>query len=159
MTAAGRPRVLAALTALLLAGAAFGHAQLSGSEPEANSTVAAPPEQVVLHFTEAVEVAFSVFKVYRLDAEADMEEENAWQRLNGLASLMVPDALAAKEDAPGRVDEGVQGGDARTAEVVIGLPDDLAPGVYVVMWRVLSVDTHTTQGFLLFSYAPADAAP
>lgn len=34
------------------------------------------------------------------------------------------------------------------------LPTDLAPGTYAVMWRALSVDTHTLQGFMVFTYQP-----
>lgn len=44
---------------------------------------------------------------------------------------------------------------ARTAEnVLIALKPDLGPGAYVVLWRVLSVDSHTTQGFFVFVVEP-----
>ncbi|WP_081439952.1 copper resistance protein CopC [Meiothermus ruber] len=38
--------------------------------------------------------------------------------------------------------------------MVIALRPGLGPGVYVVLWRVLSVDSHTTQGFFVFVVEP-----
>lgn len=38
--------------------------------------------------------------------------------------------------------------------VVVTLPAPLAPGVYVVRWRVVSVDTHKTQGDYRFTVKP-----
>jgi methionine-rich copper-binding protein CopC len=53
-----------------------------------------------------------------------------------------------------RVDESdvkVDSGDARLLQV--SLPT-LAPGTYRVRWRVLSVDTHVTEGDFTFDVAP-----
>ncbi|HZI85130.1 MAG TPA: copper resistance CopC family protein [Casimicrobiaceae bacterium] len=53
-----------------------------------------------------------------------------------------------------RVDKGdpqVDRGDAR--ELRVSLPQ-LAPGTYRVTWRVLSVDTHVTEGDFTFDVAP-----
>jgi methionine-rich copper-binding protein CopC len=53
-----------------------------------------------------------------------------------------------------RIDAGLKT-QGRTAEnVTISLKPGLKPGAYVVMWRVLSVDTHTTSGFFVFVYQP-----
>jgi methionine-rich copper-binding protein CopC len=53
-----------------------------------------------------------------------------------------------------RADEGVVTAARTTPEIVIRLKSDLRPGAFAVMWRTLSVDTHTTQGFYVFTYAP-----
>lgn len=53
-----------------------------------------------------------------------------------------------------RVDKGdahVERGDA--AVLVVSLPS-LPPGAYRVKWRVLSVDTHVTEGDYTFNIAP-----
>ena len=143
--------------ALLLGGLAFAHAELITSEPAANTTVTAELTGVTLKFTEPLETKFSIFKAYRLDAAVDMSADNAWQRINGLAGALVSEVLTSRTDgdAEARVDTGLKAADARSAEVVIDLKQDLQPGLYVVMWRVLSIDTHTTQGFTVFEYAPS----
>lgn len=136
-------------------GVALAHADLASSEPAAETTITEPIEEIRLHFGEAVELDFSLFKVYQLDAtEVDMTAENAWQRLNGLAGALVSDVLESRNDSEARVDAGLANDEQRSEEVVIELQDDLAPGVYVVMWRILSIDTHGTQGSYVFEYAP-----
>ena len=62
---------------------------------------------------------------------------------------------ASDEGAEARVDTGLVDTESTTAEVTLGVKPDLAAGVYVVMWSVLSIDTHTTQEFFVFSYEPA----
>lgn len=58
------------------------------------------------------------------------------------------------QDAAGqRVDRGdARAGDDPTTLVVSVAP--LSPGRYVVKWRVLSVDTHVTEGDYTFTVAP-----
>ena len=152
-------RTLLVLTLFVVLGAnvALAHATLVSSEPLPETAVTVPLEEVRLNFSEAVELDFSLFKVYGLDATGvDMEADNAWQRLNGLAGPLVSDALASRNDSEARVDTGLANDERRSAEVVLALREDLEPGVYVVMWRVLSVDTHGTQEFYLFEYAPQE---
>src|SRR5690554_1307401 len=98
-------RFLSAI-ALLCMGIAFGHADLLESEPAAGAVLDSAPQQVVLHYTEPVEALFSVFKVYRLDAEVDLDADNAQQRLNGLAAALVNDVLELQDDEEARVDVG-----------------------------------------------------
>jgi methionine-rich copper-binding protein CopC len=50
-----------------------------------------------------------------------------------------------------RMDKGLDPKDASVLRV--SLPG-LAPGVYKVVWRVLSVDTHVTEGDYTFEVAP-----
>ena len=106
----------------LLPVAAFAHAHLDHASPAAGSTVAQPPKEVSLWFTEALEVKFSIIEV---------------------------------RDAQGR---SVQAGPAtlardNTAQLRVPLKP-LSPGTYKVIWRVLSVDTHRTQGDFTFRVGP-----
>jgi len=152
-----RSDLLPFLAALFLfaPGVALAHATLESSEPAPDATLTQPPAAVRLSFSEEVELDFSLFKVYQLDvAGVDLAADNAWQRLNGLAGALVSDVLDRRDDADARADAGLTNAERRAKEVTIGLRDELAPGVYVVMWRILSIDTHGTQGFLVFRYAP-----
>jgi len=151
-------RRLLTLAVALGFGTAVAHADLVASEPEAGAVLAAAPSEVVLHYSEPLEVPFSIFKVYRLDAEVDPSADNAQARLNGLAAELVNSVLELRDDADAddRVDTGLHTAGATVDEVTFELADDLPAGHYVVMWRVLSIDTHVTQGFFVFSVEAAD---
>lgn len=138
--------LLVGLVWLSASGVAFGHAHLDTSVPLGNSTVTERPSQVVLRFTEPVEVNFSTFKVYPLQPDDDM------LRLRAQASTLVSQSLQQRGDEAARADAGVTTNARISAEVQLAMKEDLAPGPYVVMWRVLSVDTHITQGFYIFHY-------
>jgi methionine-rich copper-binding protein CopC len=102
--------------------AAFAHAHLDHASPAVGSTVAQPPTEVSLWFTEALEAKFSTIEV---------------------------------RDAQGRP---VQAGPAtlardNTAQLRVPLKA-LSPGTYKVIWRVLSIDTHRTQGDFTFRVGP-----
>ena len=136
-------------------GVALAHADFASSEPASGTTITQQLEEVRLVFTEAVELDFSLFKVYELDvAGVDLASQNSWQRLNGLASALVSDVLGNREDGETRVDVGLANDERKSEEIVIALEEGIAAGYYVVMWRILSVDTHGTQGFYVFEYAP-----
>lgn len=151
--------VAVSVAVLAVASVASAHAILETSEPAKNASLDAAPSEVSLHFTERVETAFSVFKVYALDsggdpsapATAPLEGVEAL-RLNGLAGTLVDQVLLERgdEDAAARVDTGLEDTPSTSADVRIALGPDLPPGDYVVMWRVLSEDTHTTQGYFVF---------
>lgn len=144
---------LVTLVAILGLGAAVAHADLRMSEPIAGSVLTEAPAEVVLRYSEALEVPFSTFKVYRLDVEIDLEADNALQRLNGLASELVNDVLGLRDDgqAEARVDVAVESDSVTTDLLQLTLNENLETGHYVVMWRVLSIDTHVIQGFFVFS--------
>jgi methionine-rich copper-binding protein CopC len=110
--------------ALLCAGAtaAFAHAFLDHAEPAVGSTVAPPPAQIRLWFTEALEPAFSTIAV---------EDEAGAHREQGKAAVDAHDATLLQ----------------------VGLPP-LPPGSYKVIWRVISVDTHPTEGNFSFTVKP-----
>ena len=143
-----------ASAALALAGAALSHAYLVNSTPKENALVRTPPAEVRLAFTEGVELRFSTFKVYALQAPQNALRDP--RRLQELARPLVERVLSLRDDQgrAERVDTGLKT-QGRTAEnVSISLKPGLKPGAYVVMWRVLSVDTHTTSGFFVFVYQP-----
>jgi methionine-rich copper-binding protein CopC len=126
------------------------HAFLTSSVPSADSTVGTPPKEVKLSYSEPIEIRFSIFKVYKLSAApgADM------RALRAAAADLVSANLLKRGDEAARSDVGVATPTRTGTEIVVRLKD-LEPGAYVVMWRVLSVDTHTTQGWFVFVYTPA----
>jgi methionine-rich copper-binding protein CopC len=136
--------------ALVCAGAASAHAYLKVSEPGEDSTVGASPKEVRLVFTEPVETRFSIFKVYAVKAEPGWDQ----RRLNAAAGALMSDVLARRGDEADRADDGLATTARTTPEIAVRLKGELKPGSYVVMWRVLSIDTHTTQGFYVFTIAP-----
>lgn len=147
-------RFFPASAALVLAGFALSHAYLVNSSPAENALLRTPPAEVRLGFTEGVELRLSVFKVYALEAPQNALRDP--RRLQELARPLVDRVLPLRDDMSRaeRMDVGLKN-EGRTAEnVTISLKPDLKPGAYVVMWRVLSVDTHTTSGFFVFVYQP-----
>jgi len=161
-----RLRSLALAAGLLVVASAAAHADFLRLEPGADGVVVGAPSEVTIHFTMGVEERFSTFKVYRLALDGETEPadlaaptERDRMRLNALAAALVAEALERDDDAghPDRVDDGAPTTNAATTAVTLGLADDLPPGVYVVMWDVLAVDTHWTSGHrLLFVAAAAD---
>lgn len=155
------PAVLVAPTSLVLRAAlvliaivaqtAFAHAYLDSSVPAADAATADPVEVVELHFSEGVEVVFSTFKVYRIDAEVDLTADNAAARLNALASVLISRYNGSQQDGDGKVEVVVGQPSGDKARLELRFEQPLAPGHYVVMWRLLSVDTHVVDGHLIFT--------
>jgi len=147
-------RLLSVLLVALISGGVLAHAELRTSEPAAGAVAETAPEEVVLTFSEPLETLFSVFKVYELDVtDVDLTAADAEQRLNGLAAALVNDVLELRDDGDEQVAAELVSDDATTAELSLQFPEALADGHYVVMWRVLSIDTHVTQDFFVFSVA------
>lgn len=162
-----------ALVFLVLAlptAAASAHAQLESSAPQKDATLDVAPTQVTLHFTERVQTPFSIFKVYALGPDQASSEAGQVDapplagsealRINALAGELVNDVLMKRDDkdADARVDAGLGDTPSTSPDVTISLRPDLPPGDYVVMWRVLSEDTHTTQGYVVFRITTTDTA-
>ncbi|MGQ0548778.1 MAG: copper resistance CopC family protein [Armatimonadota bacterium] len=146
-----RRSAIGAVTLVLLwTGVAAGHAYLKASDPPEETTINAAPNAVRLIFTEPVEIRFSIFKVYRLDIDPGME----MRRVNAAAGALMSNVLQKRGDEADRADAGVDAASRTTTDVAIKLKPELKAGSYVVMWRVLSIDTHTTQGFFVFMLAP-----
>jgi copper resistance protein C len=101
---------------------AHAHAFLDHAAPAVGSTVRAPPTQIKLWFTQALEPAFSTVRV--------VDRSNQ------------------------RVDRGDVKVDSADATILVVSIPALAPGRYRVVWRVLSVDTHVSEGDFTFDVAP-----
>jgi len=97
---------------------AHAHAMLDHAMPKVGNTVAQPPKEVVLWFTEKLEPAFSSIEVRN------------------------------EQGASVNAGKATVGGDRTQLRVPL---KPLPPGTYKVIWRVLSVDTHRTQGDFSFT--------
>jgi hypothetical protein len=128
---------------------ASAHAFLNASTPAADSTVTTPPKEVRLSYSEQAEIRFSIFKVYKINAAAGAD----MRALHAAADSLVAANLLKRGDEAARSDAGLANTTRSSDDIVVRLKD-LEPGAYVLMWRVLSVDTHTTQGSFIFVYAP-----
>lgn len=141
-----------ALAFVILLGVALAHSDLTASSPKAGERVRTWPAEVRLSFDEAVELGASVFKVYPLPAPND-----AWSnlaRLNALAVPLVSQVLRASQDQSARADSGLRTTGRTAKEIRLALKPGAKPGAYVVMWRALAIDTHTSSDFFVFVYAP-----
>lgn len=155
-----RPSRLARFAVLLFAAFActegLAHADLDFVDPAADAVVAGAPETMTIAFSEAVDVRFSRIEVHRLDA--DPGDEPDFESLNERAGARAAELLdAGDEDADTRADDGVVTTEDRAAEIVVALRPGLEPGAYLVVWRVLSEDTHAVEGHSVF--VVEDAAP
>ena len=129
--------------------AASAHAFLNAATPGADSIVGAAPKEIRLTYSEPVEIRFSTFKVYKIPAARGTEMRTLHTAADGLVAAN----LLKRGDEAARSDAGLANTTRTSADIVVRLKD-LEPGAYVFMWRVLSVDTHTTQGSFIFVYAP-----
>jgi methionine-rich copper-binding protein CopC len=113
------PALAAAIT--FAAAPAFAHAFLQSASPKVGATLKAPPREVSITFSEAVEPAFSKIVV---------------------------------SGPPGFGGAGPAGpaGGARTLAAPLHGP--LPAGGYLVRWRVVSTDSHITQGTFRFELKP-----
>ena len=98
------------------------HAGLKSSEPAASSVLEQSPKEIVLNFGEAVEVSFGSIRLF--DSNSKFVE------------LPMPKFVEAN---------GVI--DAKTIRVEI---PELQFGSYLVVWRVVSADSHPVQGAFAF---------
>ena len=130
-TQTSRWLVLVALTVLLPSISAT-HGMLTRSHPAADSEIARLPEAIRLSFSERVESRFSRVTVHRALRNAATGEVTPQER----------------------VDAGMAEGPAITQELAVRLPEDLAAGLYLIQWRVLSVDSHRTTGRFTLIYTP-----
>ena len=76
--------------------------------------------------------------------------------LDAAAETLMAEVMDAPDDAPARADAGVTPATGQSETVTVRLKEGLEPGAYAVMWNVLSVDSHTIEGFLTFTYDPGN---
>jgi methionine-rich copper-binding protein CopC len=117
-------RLLIAFVLSLLGVSAGAHAFLSQAVPLVGDIVSVAPREVRLTFSEAIEPAFSRIELTRADGQPI-------------------------GTGPATVDPR----DNTQLVLVLALPP-LAPGRYRVTWRVVSVDTHPTEGNYVFEIRP-----
>ena len=98
------------------------HAGLKSSEPAASSVLEQSPKEIVLNFGEAVEVSFGSIRLFDSNSQP--------------VALPTPKFV----EANGAID-------AKTIRVEI---PELQPGSYLVVWRVVSADSHPVQGAFAF---------
>jgi copper resistance protein C len=161
-------KVVYAFLLCVFASVSLAHGYLETSSPLDGASLSQAPTEIVLEFKENIETTFSIFKVYPLPEASDSttedkmtehQEEHAaddhtddapsHSAMDSLAETFVPTVLELKDDPSARVDTSVLT-TGTSKKVVIGLQENLPPGAYVVMWRVISVDTHTIDGYLTF---------
>lgn len=108
----------------------WAHAFPDHSEPRVGSTVDAPPKSVSIWFDGYLEPAFSSIEVY---------------------SELPPGIRQEEKEGSGRVDnrDGHVDDKDRTL-LTVGLPA-LPPGKYRVVWAVVAVDGHRTEGDFTFT--------
>jgi len=94
------------------------HAGLKSSEPAASSVLEKSPEEIVLKFAEQVEISFGSIRLFDANSK--------------LIVLPAPNYGFANDVV-----------DAKTVRVNVPA---LEPGSYLVIWRVVSVDSHPVQG-------------
>lgn len=125
----------------------YAHAYLQSSLPQPDSNVEDSPEEIVITFSEPVEIVFSTFKVYEVPKRENLLQTKA------AASQLMAEVLGKRNDQndQARADAGVSPSRGISDTITFQLKDELQAGAYVVMWRVLSIDTHQTEGFLVFT--------
>ena len=157
-----------AFLALALFGAPLGavsaHAYLETSDPEAGATLQTAPEQITLSFSEPLELRFSTFEIAPLETDAtdprevrvaaqDLMAEVLGQSGDNLTSGSGDESDEAGSQMSGEPSAEVLNSERTAREVVLEL-GNLEPGTYVVMWRLLSTDTHASDDFVTFTVAP-----
>jgi methionine-rich copper-binding protein CopC len=116
----------------------WAHATLLRVAPAVETHVVQRPGEIRLWFSESIERRFSRITVHRAMRDAATGD------------------LRTQE----RVDTGLSAGPEVTQELAVMLPETLPPGLYLVQWRVLSIDSHRTTGNFTLTYDPqAPASP
>lgn len=120
----------------------FAHSDLESSTPMNGAVLSEAPKEILLTFENDIEADFSIFKVYPLPAKiAD-------------AATFVPTVIGLQGDEAARVDTRLtkNGGNS----VIVSLEENLAPGAYVAMFKILAGDTHAVEAFITFELQAAE---
>ncbi len=143
-------RISLLLLIFSLLGFSQAHAYLTASEPSAGTVLVTLPPSISLSMSEEVELKFSLFKIYRLDTEP--EDKKA---LVTAAKSLLEEKIKLKNDEAERADTGILNEEKRSSTITIGLKEGLEPGLYIIIWKVLSVDSHSSEDFTYFFYQPS----
>jgi copper resistance protein C len=137
------------LATFVVAGVGFAHANLNNASIQDGQTVRVMPKSIRLEFSEALELGFSRFKLMALDAKIpDRKTANA------AASVLVDRVFGLQNDQASRADTGLLTKTPIAAQIELGLKPNLPAGWYVMMWKVLSIDTHSSDDFFVFEFRP-----
>ena len=137
------------LLALLL-GFGQAHAYLTEANPSPGAVLETQPGLISLTMSEGVELKFSLFKIYRLDPIPEDKKE-----LARAAKALLAEKIKLRNDEAERADTGLIEPQDRSTVIKLGLKEGLEPGLYIIMWKVLSVDSHSSEDFSYFIYQPA----
>ena len=168
-------RLLLTVTLFLTFGFVFAHSDFESSVPTDGALLETAPAEIVIHFKADIQPSFSIFKVYAIPAEVlkdamhDSEhsegeshsedehsdgeshsESSDHSAMDAAAKIFIPTVIDLQDDEDARADLGLVTTEGLAKSVSIALKENLAPGAYVVMFRALSADTHTVEGFITF---------
>lgn len=146
-------KTLLLMLTLLVLNFTNAHAYLEHSNPSQAETVKVL-DTIMLEFSESVQTQFSFFKVYKLSDTGNLDDPQEYQQLHSQALELVTKVIPKRNDQAERADLGITSQNTIGTSVTLKIKENLSSGIYVVMWRVLSVDTHTTQGYFLLNYVP-----
>jgi copper resistance protein C len=138
-----------ALAGISIFGSVLAHANLNASSIKDGETVRVMPKTITLEFSEAVETGFSRFKLIALDQKIKTLKD-----ANSTAEAMLEATLDKRDDEKTRADEGLHNPPAVAAKLEVKLKAKLPAGWYVMMWKVLSIDSHSGSDFFVFQYKP-----
>ena len=117
------------IAAMAVASAAQAHPHLLSSTPADKASVA-PTAQIVLHFSEPLEIPFSGGDLVMTGMMMNGQMMNMPMKVGALAAAADP-------------------ADPKT--LVLTAKATLAPGGYRLDWHAVSTDTHRTQGAVTFT--------
>lgn len=123
------------LTLLSTLSLALAHTEVTSITPDAKTAVAAP-KNVLLQFSEPIELRFSTFRVMAVPTGKTPAD----------AARM---ALTLKADAPGLANAPFTASNT-AARLSLPLKAGLKSGTYVVAWKILSDDGHPVTGQSVF---------
>src|SRR5215475_10434466 len=110
--------VLAGVFLVATASPAWAHATLDSSSPANGATVTSAPSQIVLNYSEHVEIPLGSVRLLNCSGQ--------------------------------KIEIGKPQHGATASQVVVGNIPNLAPDTYLILWRVISADSHPVQGGIPF---------
>jgi copper resistance protein C len=146
--------VLLAAFAASLPGFVLAHAEIKSSNPKDHAHLKVAPKTVMIDFGEGVETKLSKFGVYFMPAESMMKggKMMTGAQMDDVVEANFKKFLNRKTDGADRVDTGLVNTSAQSEKVTIALKPNLKPGVYIIAWKVIAVDTHTTSDAIHFHF-------
>ena len=130
-------------------GFVLAHSNLNAASIIDGATISVMPKTITLEFSEAVETGFSRFKLIALDPKI-----KTLKAANVEADSVLEATLEKRGDQASRADDGLLTSVAIAAKLEVKLKAKLRAGWYVMMWKVLSVDTHNSSDYFVFEYRP-----